>query len=196
MKSRNRTWLLETDPSETVFGEEESANDDFGEGLVDSDNAGQETAPMTGPTSTTPFDGLFHASFFGRAALLLLASKFSAAIELSGGGEDEAEATFEEDKLSVDSDIEVSGGGGGGDGDEGECWTAAEPDSGSPRTTWAHGDGKFFRRNWGLERPSPEYPEPRGEWWLEVESAVIAIQSRVFRLKTESQDFNLNNRTH
>lgn len=194
----NRTWLVETDPSERVFDEEESANDDFGGGLVVSDNAGQESAPMTVATSTTLSESLFQAGFFDRAALLLLAaSKFSAAIKLSGGEEDEAEATFEEGKLSFDSDGEEVNGSGG-DGDEGECWAAAETeaDSGSPRTIWAQGEGKLFRRNWGLERPSPESPEARGEWWLEVESAVIATQIRVFRLKTESQNFNLKSSKH
>ncbi len=72
----------------TVF-EAESA-DDLGEALVDSDNAGQETAPITGPTSTTPFEGLFQASFFGRAALPLLASEPSTDKAFSGGGDGEA----------------------------------------------------------------------------------------------------------
>lgn len=36
----------------------------MGEALVDSVSAGQEAAPMTGPTSIAPLDGTFHAGLF------------------------------------------------------------------------------------------------------------------------------------
>lgn len=97
-----------------MLEEDKSVNDDFGEGLVDSDKAGQETAPITGPTSTTPFDGLFQASFFGRPALPLLASGLSAAMVLSAAGDD-VEAALEGKTLSVGSGREQ----GGGEEDEG-----------------------------------------------------------------------------
>ena len=78
--------------------EEESAND-LGEALADSDKGGQDAAPITGPTSTTPFEGLFQVGFLDRAAalLLLLESEPPSAVkEISGGGdEEEAEAAFE-----------------------------------------------------------------------------------------------------
>lgn len=133
IKTRKQTWLLATDPSGTIFEEdEESASeddeDDFGDGLADSERAGHETAPITGPTSTTPFDGLFQAGFFGRAALPLVPSELSAAAATgeeessTGGGEVEAEteAAWEGEELSAaGSGREVGGGGGGGD-DEGE----------------------------------------------------------------------------
>lgn len=45
-----------------------SEDDDLGETLVDSERGGQDTAPMTGPTSIEPLDGLCHAGFFPRAA--------------------------------------------------------------------------------------------------------------------------------
>ena len=63
--------------------------DDLGEALVDSNRVGQDTAPIAGLASTTPlFEGLFQASFFGRAALPSLPpSEPSPAF---GGGDNEA----------------------------------------------------------------------------------------------------------
>jgi hypothetical protein len=45
--------------------------------LVDSDKAGQDSAPITGEVSTTPFEGLFHAGFLERPALPSLPSELS-----------------------------------------------------------------------------------------------------------------------
>lgn len=76
---------------------EDESDDNLVEVLVDSDKAGQETAPITGPASTTPLEGLFQAGLLGRPALLSLASEPSAAavLELSSGGE--AGAAFAEE---------------------------------------------------------------------------------------------------
>ena len=72
---------------ERVF--EVESVDDLGEALVDSDRAGQDTVPITGLASTTPlFEGLFQASFFGRAALPSLPP--SEPSPASGGGDNEA----------------------------------------------------------------------------------------------------------
>ena len=62
----------EPKPSESDFSESE--DDDFREALVDSESAGQETAPMTGPTSIAPLEGTFHTGLFPRAAAAALAS--------------------------------------------------------------------------------------------------------------------------
>lgn len=89
--------------------EEESADDLVGV-LVDSDKAGQETAPITGPASTTPLEGLFQAGLLGRPALLsLLASELSpaTALELSSGGEEEGVAFGDESDNGDWSAIEV-----------------------------------------------------------------------------------------
>lgn len=48
-------------PSERAFREFE--DDDLGAALVDSESAGQETAPITGPASTEPLDGRFQTCF-------------------------------------------------------------------------------------------------------------------------------------
>lgn len=71
---------------------EESAND-FWEPLADSDKAGQEAAPITGPTPMMPFEGLFQAGFLKlEAAKLFLESEPpSADKEISSGGDDEEE---------------------------------------------------------------------------------------------------------
>lgn len=59
---------------------------DLGVGLVDSDKAGQDIAPITGPISAASLDGLFHTGFTA-------ASTVSAAgpIELTESRDDEEE---------------------------------------------------------------------------------------------------------
>ena len=105
--------------------EEESAND-LGEALADSDKAGQDAAPITGPTSTKPFEGLLQADFLDRAAALLLLLESeppSAAKEISGGGDDEEdEVAFEGEQPEkvVCSDKEATGCEIADDGEEGE----------------------------------------------------------------------------
>lgn len=90
--------------SEIVFEEESAGN--LGEALVDSDKAGQETAPITvvGLTSTTSLAGLFQAGFFGLAALPLFPLESSAAEEPSavgrGNGGGEERATLEDTEQS------------------------------------------------------------------------------------------------
>ena len=95
---------MESSESERVF-EVESAND-LGKALVDSDRAGQENVPITGTTSTTPqfegaFEGLFQASFFGRAALPSLPP--SEPSPASGGGDGEAIIGGEESESGATS---------------------------------------------------------------------------------------------
>lgn len=176
---------MEAEASETVF--EVESTSDLGEALVDSDNGGQETAPITGPTSTTPFEGLFQASFFGRAALPLLTSEPSTAEELSGGGDGEAVFRGEKSENVVCSGWEVVDDAE----DEDREWFAAEIDSDSPRatslrTTWAHGDGRFFRRNCGLPMLSPP-STAAGTVGLEGESAAVAIPNVTSELRNQNR---------
>lgn len=56
----------ETDPSAGAFSE--LADDDLGAALVDSERAGQESAPITGPASIEPLVGRFQAAFLPWAA--------------------------------------------------------------------------------------------------------------------------------
>ena len=93
----------------------------LGDALLDAaDKEGQEIAPITGPTSATPLEGLFQAGFLGRPALSLLLSEPSAAdvLELSMGGEagaglgDESAncGWSETDVVSDDEDEDDDGG--------------------------------------------------------------------------------------
>lgn len=131
------------DPSEAVL-EDDDSGVDLAEGLVDSDKAGQEPAPIAtitfaaAPASATPLEGLLQAGFLGRPAfwLPLVASELSTAaaeapseLEFStsgagsedGGGWSAAEVATEEEE---------------DDDDGGDWWTAAEGGSVSgPRTT-------------------------------------------------------------
>jgi len=130
--------------------------------LADSDKAGHDSAPITGPISTTtPFKGcLFHAGLLEPPALP--PSPPSEAIVLkffstgAGRGEDTTTAFGES-----------SDGGGWSavvreeeedDDDEGSDWwipvgdcdcvSVSPPEP--PRTTWAHGEGRVFRMKLGL----------------------------------------------
>jgi len=85
----NQTWEVESDPSATVLDDDSAGN--LAEPLVDADNAGHDSAPITGPVSrTTPFEGLFQTGFLERSALSSATSKLSATatvLELSIGGD-------------------------------------------------------------------------------------------------------------
>lgn len=99
----------------TVLEDESAGN--LGEALADSDKAGQATAPITGPTSTTSLEGLFQAGFFPRAALPFCPSALSAAAEeasAGGGGEGEERAVAAVAEEGFCSGTEVEGGGGDG----------------------------------------------------------------------------------
>lgn len=169
-----QTWELESDPSVEVL-EDESA-DNLEEALVDSDKAGQDTAPITGLPSTAPLEGLFQAGFLERPALPLLASELSAAAvsELSAGGEAVAAFVKESDEdgwseTEVEREDEEKD-----DDDDDDDWLMPDNDSGSPPlTTWAQGEGKFFRGNLGLLVS----PAVVGEWWSEEESVVVTISN-------------------
>lgn len=89
----------------------------FTESLAASDKAGQDTAPITGLTSATSLGGIFQAGFFGAPALFALSAS-----ELSESA----------DKEEVEED------------DEGSDWWWSGSES-APRTTWAQGEGRFFR---------------------------------------------------
>lgn len=130
---------MESDPA--AAAEESDVN--FPEGLAD--KGGQETAPITGPTSATtaPLEGLFQAGFLGVPALLGLST----------------ELTKSRDEEEEDGDDD-----GGGEG-----WRGSES---APRTTWAHGEGRFFRGNLGLLVAAAALV---GEWWLEEESAAVVV---------------------
>lgn len=92
---------------------EEGSAADLGEARADSDKAGQPTAPITGPASTTPFDGLFHAGFLGRAAALLLLFSSPCSRETpafgSGGGSEEAGEQSETATWSANGDDDEDG---------------------------------------------------------------------------------------
>lgn len=60
----------EADPSDRPLPASE--DDDLGDALAASERAGHETAPITGPASTRPLEGLFHAGFFPRDAAAAL----------------------------------------------------------------------------------------------------------------------------
>lgn len=65
----------EADPSDSDLSE--SDDEDLGEALAavaDSERAGQEAAPMTGPTSIAPLEGTFHTGRLPRASAAALAS--------------------------------------------------------------------------------------------------------------------------
>lgn len=125
-----------TDPSAGAFEESE---DDLGDGLVDSQSAGQESAPMTGPVSATPFGGLLpHAGFFPRAALLLPlllpASEPSTAAD-SGGTSSDLRGERPEDSgeaIAVDRAGDI-------DREEGEEVVAGAASDSPPRTMCDHG---------------------------------------------------------
>lgn len=162
---------METDdnPSDKPFSDSE---DDLGEALVDSDKAGQE-APMTGPTSAAPFEGLFHADRlptlpFGPEPL----SELSTPVSSTSEGEEEAD------------------GGGDDDEDEGPpepppaammacSATTDEGDEGtvaigsSRRTVLFQGEAPALegRRDWGLLTPSPAW---RGDFRAAVVVVVVA----------------------
>lgn len=140
-----KTCKAGTDPSERTFNESE---DDLGVALADSERAGQEAAPITGPTSTGgALEGLFHAGFL--AALLFPFSELSAGASVAGSSEEDAEETTLPDKLSEE---ETCSWRPTAEGDEGTAGT----DSDSPRTIWVHGDGaRVERRDCGLLWPSP-----------------------------------------
>lgn len=79
----------EAEPSDSDLSE--SDDEDLGEALeavADSERAGQETAPMTGPTSIAPLEGTFHTGRLPRASAAALASidNESAASDVMGEG--------------------------------------------------------------------------------------------------------------
>lgn len=88
---------------------ESTAN--LGEALAESERAGQESAPITGPASTTPLEGLFQAGFLVGAVALppSLASWFSEDVKLSAGGEAVAGVSVAE-AASEDSDDDDDNG--------------------------------------------------------------------------------------
>lgn len=151
---------METDPS--IGGFEDGSAEGLGEALVDSDKAGQESASIAVGTSTSPLEGLFQAGFLGLVALPLLPLELSAAAELLGGGEEEEEegAAFEGEQSEKGScsGTDVASDDKDED-DEGGDWLTPGIASASPRTTWAHADGRLLRLNWGLSAPSPSPPE-------------------------------------
>lgn len=109
---------------------EESAND-FWEPLADSDKAGQEAAPITGPTPVMPFEGFFQAGFLKleAAILLLLESEPpSADKEISGDGDEEEEkqgaCEGEHSEEIVRSGTEATGREIDDGCEEGEWWEA------------------------------------------------------------------------
>lgn len=170
---------------------EDESDDNLVEALVDSDKAGQETAPITGPASTTPLEGRFQAGLLGRPALPSLVSVLSAPakLELSSGGDEEAAFGEESENGGwsgtevVSDDDEEEDDGGDGDG-----WMPEFNSGSPPRTTWAHGDGRFFRGNLGLLTS----PALVGEWWLEEESVAVTIANLGFLVlyRTDTAEIN------
>lgn len=93
----NQTMEVESDPSTAVLEEDSAGN--LPEALVGLDKAGHDSAPITGPTSTTPFEGLFHTGLLEQTALPSPVSELSTTamvLELSTGG-GEAGTTFGDD---------------------------------------------------------------------------------------------------
>lgn len=113
-----------SDPSSVVVLTEES-DVNLAVCLVDSDKAGQETAPITGPTSTTPLEGLFQAGFTAASQLVSTAGP----VELT-----ESRDAEEEEE------------------DGGDWWLCSVS---APRTTWAHGEGRFFREKLAVSAAAP-----------------------------------------
>lgn len=150
LRLKEQTCDTETDDDASNEPLDDSG-DDLDEALVDSDNGGQETAPMTGPTSAAPFDGLFHAGLlpalpFGPIPF----SELSAIDSSTGEGEDEADDDDKEAAATTGSTTEID------DVAEGDDGTAAIG-SDSPRTIWVHGGvpALVARRDWGLLTLSP-----------------------------------------
>lgn len=86
-----------------MVGLEDDSTEGLGEALVvDSDRAGQESAPITLPTSTTPFESLFQTGFLGDDVMPLLALEISSTTELLGGSEEGTaeDTTFEAEQFS------------------------------------------------------------------------------------------------
>ena len=88
---------------------------------MDADNAGHDSAPITGPVSrTTPFEGLFQTGFLERSALSSAPSELSATatvLELSIGGGDDGMSLGESDEgvwsvISDEEEDDVDGGDG------------------------------------------------------------------------------------
>lgn len=89
---RDQTLEVESDPSAELLEDDSAGN--LPEALVDADKAGQDSAPIKGPASTTPFECLFQAGFLERPAMPSLPSELSGVFELSTGGR--AETAFGE----------------------------------------------------------------------------------------------------
>lgn len=111
---------MEGDPSTAAAGgaifEEEDSGGNLPGILADSDKAGHDSAPMTGPISTaTPFKGcLFHAGFLEPPALPPSPPSEAIVFEFfstgAGSGEDTTTAFGEEDATAAFG--ESSDGGG------------------------------------------------------------------------------------
>lgn len=121
---KNQTCSWGTDgTSATAFGDSEV---DFIVALADSDNAGQETAPMTGlPSEAAPLDGLFQAGLLPILPLGKLPLSKLSPTELESSTGKDGEVTVE-DSTTIAAD----------GGDEGEAAVGSD----SPRTIWVHGD--------------------------------------------------------
>lgn len=105
---------------------------------ADSESAGHDTAPMTGPASNTPLEGLLlHAGFFPRAALPppLPASDPSAAAASGRAASGLRGERLEDSGEAIAGDPD----GGGGDGEEGEGVVAGTASDSPPRTMCDHG---------------------------------------------------------
>lgn len=181
-KNNNSQWLKKQtweagvdDPSDEGLIESEG---DLAGARVDSDKAGQETAPMTGPTSATaPFEGLFQAGLFPPLPFSELSAIDSSTAKVGdGGGAARAEgAAASIAAAGDDGDVVVTG-------EEVAAATAAAiVGSDSPRTICVHGgcvDGEdddgdetalAARRDWGLPTVSPDW---RGELLLLLLAAI------------------------
>lgn len=181
-KNNNSQWLKKQtweagvdDPSDEGLIESEG---DLAGARVDSDKAGQETAPMTGPTSATaPFEGLFQAGLFPPLPFSELSAIDSSTAKVGdGGGAARAEgAAASIAAAGDDGDVVVTG-------EEVAATTAAAIiGSDSPRTICVHGgcvDGEdddgdetalAARRDWGLPMVSPDW---RGELLLLLLAAI------------------------
>lgn len=125
------TWESGTDDdvgtSPRLF--KESEEDLFEGALVVSERAGHDEAPMTGPTSEAPLDGLFQTGFFPALPWPPDSSDFSSPAA--------ATASTVDREAGGATDTEAIGSiGVFGWGEEG----AAAIGSGSPRTIWVHGE--------------------------------------------------------
>lgn len=115
----------------------ESQDDDFGGAFVASDRAGQASAPITAPASTTPLAGLLHADLLSRTGADASPPLPPWSAPSDGRGVAPA-ASAGSPEAAVLGGACSNGSGGGATAAVGE--RAARSPSCSPRTTWDQGE--------------------------------------------------------